>query len=101
MIRVRLEPAGVELGLPPGERLLDALDEAQHADSALPSSCRAANCGACLVHVLEGGTKLAAAGTRERALLQELGAADDQRLGCQIHAEQDAAGVVVLRVSSA
>ncbi len=100
MIRVRLEPAGVELGLPPGERLLDALDDAQHAQSALPNGCRAANCGQCLVRVLEGGTKLAPASPRERALLREIGASDDQRLGCQIHAELAASGVVVLRVSA-
>jgi len=97
MIQVRIEPACVELALPPGERLLDALDDAQHMQSALPSRCRAANCGECLVRVLEGGTKLAPASPRERALLRELDAGEDQRLSCQIHAEIGASGTVVLR----
>ena len=104
MIRVRLESqradAAVELELPPGERLLDALDDAQLEQSALPSSCRAANCGECLVRVLEGGTKLAPASPRERALLRELGASDEQRLGCQVHAEIGASGSVVMHVIS-
>jgi ferredoxin len=109
MIKLRIEPRiataqvgaerGVELALPPGERLLDALDDAQHTQSALPTSCRAANCGRCLVRVLEGGTKLAPASPRERALLRELDADDDMRLGCQIHVEHGATGAVVLRVA--
>ena len=108
MIRVRLERSdgspsqhaaqAVELELPPGERLLDALDDAQLEQSALPSSCRAANCGECLVRVLEGGTKLAPASPRERALLRELGADEALRLGCQVHAEMGASGSVVMLV---
>ncbi|HMI91953.1 MAG TPA: hypothetical protein VK509_11345, partial [Polyangiales bacterium] len=49
--------------------------------------------------VLEGGTKLAPASPRERALLRELNAGDDERLGCQIHVEHGATGAVVLRVA--
>ena len=103
MIRVRLERSpddpGVEVSLPPGERLLDALDDAQHAHSALPTSCRAANCGECLVRVITGETELAPASPRERAMLRELGSSHDQRLGCQLHAELGASGIVVLRVA--
>jgi ferredoxin len=98
MIRIRLEPAGLELALPPGERLLDALDDAQLTQSALPSSCRAANCGECLLRVTEGGSKLAPASARERAMLRELGAGQEQRLGCQVHAELGASGAVVVHV---
>jgi ferredoxin len=102
VLRVRLEAvagdAHVELALAPGERLLDALDDAQHTRSALPTACRAANCGECLVQVIEGDTQLAPASPRERALLRELAVSEGRRLGCQLHAEIGASGTVVLRV---
>ena len=98
MIAVRIEPAGVEVTLAPGERLLDLLDSTQHAATALPTSCRAANCATCLVSVLEGGTNLAPPTQRERMTLGEIYATADQRLGCQLHAARDASGTVVLRV---
>jgi ferredoxin len=101
MVRVRLEPAGMDIALAEGERLLDALDDQQHTRSTLPSACRAANCGACRVHVLAGSALLASAEAREGQLLKELGAAPDERLGCQLHAGDSADGLVVLRVIAA
>jgi ferredoxin len=101
VLRVRLEPAGVEVALAEGERLLDALDDQQHTRAALPTACRAANCGACRVRVLAGSALLASAEPRELLLLEELGAAQDERLGCQLHAEDGADGLVVLRVIAA
>jgi ferredoxin len=81
--------------------LLDALDEQQRLRSALPSACRAGNCGACRVRVLAGEALLAAPALREQLTLRELGAAGDERLGCQVHAARAADGLVVLRVIAA
>ncbi|HEX9081722.1 MAG TPA: 2Fe-2S iron-sulfur cluster-binding protein [Holophagaceae bacterium] len=40
-------------------------------------------CGRCIVTVVEGGEALSRPGTRERRLLNRLGAAGDQRISCQ------------------
>ena len=126
MLRVRLEPAvsgtapalrggasnsgaapalrggaSIELALAGDERLLDALDDQQQLRSALPSACRAGNCGACRVRVLAGEALLAAAAPREQLTLRELGATEGERLGCQVHAAAAADGLVVLRVITA
>jgi ferredoxin len=106
VLRVRLEPAlrggaVIELPLPERDRLLDALDDQQHTRTALPSACRAANCGACRVRVVAGSALLASAEVRELQLLKELGAGQDERLGCQLHAGEGADGLVVLRVIAA
>ena len=98
MLRVKLLPAGVELALPAGERLLDVLDEAALDASALPHACRAANCGACQLRVLSGAALLAPPDARERTLLTELVAGPDDRLGCQLCAAPDAEnGEVIVR----
>jgi ferredoxin len=114
VLRVRLEPAVsgtapalrggaafMELALADDERLLDALDDQQQLRSALPSACRAGNCGACRVRVLAGDALLAAAAPREQVTLRELGAAEGERLGCQVHAAAGANGLVVLRIIAA
>jgi ferredoxin len=102
VLRVRLEPAGVELALAEDERLLDALDDGQqHTRAALPTACRAGNCGACRVRVLAGSAFLSPAEPHELRLLQELKAGDDERLGCQVHSAGAAGGLVVLRVIAA
>jgi ferredoxin len=81
MMRVRLLPRGVELQVPPGTRLLDALDDA--AAAGLPTACRAGNCGLCLVRVLQGEPALAPARSEEGALCTRLGD-PGLRLGCQL-----------------
>src|SRR5690349_3199040 len=96
-VRVRLLPAGVELVLAHSERLLDALDDAALAASALPHACRAANCGACQLQVLAGAELLAPPDERERALLAELAAGPEDRLGCQLHAAVQGNGEVIVR----
>jgi ferredoxin len=90
-VRVRFEPSGVELVLAAGERLLDASDE-HAAPALLPLACRAGNCGACLLHVRAGAARLTAPTSAERAVLRELAAGPDERLGCQVHAAGDLAG---------
>jgi ferredoxin len=81
-IRVRFEPAGVELTARAGERLLDLADE--HPQLGLPLACRAANCGSCLVEVRSGGRQLEPPSARERDELSACGAGPGQRLGCQL-----------------
>jgi ferredoxin len=84
MLRVRLDPARVEFAVKAGERVLDALDAA--ALPGLPTACRAANCGLCLVRVEQGIEALCDAGPHERRLLEALRTQADHRLGCQITA---------------
>ncbi len=84
-VRVRLlgpGAAAASLQVAAGERVLDALDE--QPGLGLPTACRAANCGACLLQVVAGAEALQPPLQRERATLQQLGAGPDQRLGCQI-----------------
>jgi ferredoxin len=77
--RVCLLPSGVTVEVPAGERLLDVLDEGEIA--GLPTACRGATCGACLVRVVAGGELLEPAGAEERRTLAGLSGG---RLGCQI-----------------
>lgn len=86
-ITVRLLPIGPELVVQAGERVLDALDE--HARGGLPTACRAANCGICLVEVTAGAGALAPPSARETRLLGVLGAPPTHRLGCQIAIRTD------------
>jgi ferredoxin len=91
MVRVRLLPQRVELLVPAGTRLLDALDDVQGA--GLPTACRAANCGLCLVRVLEGERALEPPASAESVLCKALGGAGGAglRLGCQLTLAADAA----------
>jgi ferredoxin len=82
MPRVRILPARIELDVPAGERLLDACDD--DAPGALALSCRAANCGSCRLRVRAGADALQPPDATERSILTQLGAAPDERLGCQI-----------------
>jgi len=97
--RLRVWPDGPLVALPAGERVLDALDEAWPG-AGLPTACRAGNCGACLVAVLAGAERLEPPAPHERATLQAVGAAADQRLGCQLRtrSQPELTGELVLRV---
>lgn len=106
MPRVVFEPLGSRVEVAPGERLLDALDELDAAPAsasasaarALPTACRAANCGTCAVEVLSGQGCLEPPGLREREELRETGR-QGYRLGCQIRIRLDspAGSLVILR----
>jgi ferredoxin len=87
MAHVLLLPAQLRLNLGAGERLLDALDE--RAEPVLPLACRAMNCGICRLRLLKGADAMRAASARELRLLQQLQAAADERLGCQLVLETD------------
>lgn len=93
---MRFEPAGVEVTVPEGTRLVDVTDE--HPETAVPYSCRAANCGTCRVEVIEGASALAPPGDEEEELLEILREAPRVRLCCQLRVQHESDEVVVLRV---
>ena len=93
-MRVRLQPSGVELDLHAGDRLLDVLDNAGRVAFAL--ACRAANCGSCRLRVVTGQAALLPPGPREQETLAQLGAAADERLGCQIVLAAESGGELLL-----
>lgn len=88
-------PSGATLEVPAGERLLDVLDESELA--ALPTACRGATCGACVVQIAAGGELLEPPSAAERRTLSDLGRGPTDRLGCQIVCRAD--GEVVLTLS--
>jgi ferredoxin len=93
-------PGGVTLEIGADERLLDACDDA--APGVMPVACRAANCGSCRLQVVAGGEAFLPASARERSTLQQLGAADDERLGCQLRCVSAlTTAAIVLRSSGA
>jgi ferredoxin len=92
--RILFVSARIRLEMGAGERLLDALDAGERP--VLPLACRAMNCGICRVRLVSGGGAMRPATPREQRLLQQLGAAADERLGCQLVLETDSADTEVL-----
>lgn len=86
-MRVRLMPLGKVATLEPGDRLLDVLDES--GLPVLPTACRSANCGICIVIVRGEGFGLAPPAAAEQRFLEGLGVSAGQRLGCQVHAASE------------
>lgn len=78
----------IDLTTSAGERVLDALDEAE----AVPAfvSCRSANCGVCLALVRSGLVHLASASVVEVDTLRAIGAPAGARLLCQAQIVADA-----------
>jgi ferredoxin len=69
--------------VPEGGALVDVCDEHQ---APVPFACKSANCGACLVEILEGEAELLPARQDERDVLARLAAepsAPPVRLACQ------------------
>lgn len=97
MAQVRILGSGVSVELAPGQRLLDALDDA--GKPAFRTACRAANCGICRMVVMIGDYDLKPPTAREHATLLQLRAAANERLGCQIVAadESDPNASIVLQ----
>lgn len=82
---VRVEPAGFEIALAPGEPLMAA---AQKAGIRWPTVCNGqAQCGLCAVEVLTAGEAVSAPQPRERQMLSRLTVKPRQggtmRLACQ------------------
>lgn len=82
MAFVTFKPLGLRLRVYPGQRLLDVLDDAERP--IFRTACRAGNCGACRLHVVQGAAELRAPTAREHGTLMQLRAAADERLGCQL-----------------
>lgn len=93
-MQIELLPLGSVTTLAPGERLLDALDEA--GLTVLPTACRSANCGICTVIVRGDSQGLEPPRPDEQRFLAGLGIAANQRLGCQIHAAADSQDELVI-----
>jgi 2Fe-2S ferredoxin len=72
------EPKVVQAPL--GGSLVDVCDTTQ---APIEFSCRSADCGTCLITVLEGEEALLPAGPDERAVLETLRAPPGRRLACQ------------------
>jgi ferredoxin len=89
MTRVRIQPTNVSVELRPGERLLDVLDELEDG-GVIPVHCRGGNCGSCVVGLGVGIKSWRAAAVRELEALLQLGAAEGERLGCQLVLERAA-----------
>ncbi len=77
---------------------MDVIDELPGTRVSI--ACRAAHCATCRVCVEQGHNSLEPAAADERATLNALGAAPDQRLACQLRLRADAADPIVLRVLS-
>jgi ferredoxin len=79
---------------PEGGRLLDLIDKAAlHVEL----SCRSADCGSCLVEILEGDAELLPPSAEEVAVLERLRCPARLRLGCQA---QMRPGTATLRLRS-
>lgn len=95
VLRVHFAPLGPAVELDRGGRLLDALDEL--GEYPLDFPCRDASCGGCLVSLVGGGHLVGLAGRHEQDTLARLGAAEGQRLACQLTADADAGEVTLAR----
>jgi len=91
--KLRIEPAGVEVDVPPGEGLIDVCDE--HPEVRVSMSCRDASCGTCCVTVVEGAGALDPPGEDERRLLATLRAPPSTRLCCKLRVGASAARIVL------
>ena len=84
-MRVRFEPSGIELEVPSGTRLYDAV---KAADLPVASSCGAeGTCGKCGIKVLSG--TLSEPTLHERRVSADNRVADDMRLSCMATIESD------------
>jgi adenylate cyclase len=79
-----------------GDAMMDLCDEAR---APVAFSCRDANCGTCLVQVIEGLDLLDEPGRAERVVLETLGVGADHRLACRARIA-GATGLVRVRFRS-
>lgn len=96
-IRIRFEPAGVEVEAVSGETLMDITDANPAAE--VPYSCRTATCGTCRVEVLQGADALSTPDQFELEVLEIFGDTPGKvRLCCQARLASDVPAQVTLRV---
>jgi ferredoxin len=95
MATVIFDDVGISLAAPEGARVMDLADE--HPDTAVPFSCRFANCGTCRVEVVEGLQHCEPPTEREARVRRIFSDGDAVRLACQLRV-LPGDGVVRLRV---
>lgn len=95
MATVIFEDEGVTVAAPNGGRVMDLADE--HPATAVPFSCRFANCGTCRVEVTEGLAHCEPATEREARVQRTFYDSERVRLACQLRV-REGDGVVRLRV---
>lgn len=82
MAVIVIRPQGVRATIHPGQRLLDVLDDLGRP--AFRTACRAGNCGACRLTIVNGEGEWRPPSAREHTTLLQLRAAGNERLGCQL-----------------
>lgn len=95
MATVIFDDVGVALPAPEGARVMDLADE--HPATAVPFSCRFANCGTCRVEVVEGLDLCEPPTEREARVRRIFSDGPSVRLACQLRVG-GGDGVVRLRV---
>lgn len=95
MATVIFEDEGITVAAPNGGRVMDLADE--HPATAVPFSCRFANCGTCRVEVAEGLEHCEPATEREARVQRTFYDSERVRLACQLRV-REGDGVVRLRV---
>ncbi|MET0387476.1 MAG: 2Fe-2S iron-sulfur cluster-binding protein [Polyangiales bacterium] len=93
---MKLLPSGVRVRMRPGQRLLDVLDSEEKP--VFRTACRAGNCGACRLIVLQNAGDLRPPSAREYTTLLQLRAAPEERLGCQLVLQGDPPDDIVLQI---
>lgn len=87
MAKVRFEPAGYEVDVQPGTRLIDVTDK--FPEAKVPFSCRSASCGTCRVRVDAGMGALESPEDDELEVLEAFGNEKHVRLCCQLQLGSD------------
>ncbi|MFO0629912.1 MAG: 2Fe-2S iron-sulfur cluster-binding protein [Polyangiales bacterium] len=82
MATVIFDDVGIALDAPQGARVMDLADE--NPATALPFSCRFANCGTCRVEVVEGLELCEPPTEREARVKRIFSDGDTVRLACQL-----------------
>ena len=96
MTRLRFDHSDFELDVAPGAHIVDVTD--QHPRADVRYSCRAANCGTCRVHVLEGAEAFPPPEEDERGVLDLYDAPSDVRLCCQLRIVNEVPRIVLRAV---
>ncbi|MGO1050119.1 2Fe-2S iron-sulfur cluster-binding protein [Crossiella sp. CA198] len=77
---IAVEIAGTRFAVRPGTSMQELCDS---QDTPVVFGCRAAQCGACLVQILDGAGNLSPIAPDEQAVLDILAESADCRLACQ------------------
>lgn len=84
--RVHFLLEDMEVEVPSGTRFQDIV-EASNADVTF--GCRNGTCGTCRISIEKGMENISPMGREEKDFLESMGAAENERLGCQIRVNGD------------